>query len=108
MMKKADSLSRLGTSKKQVREQNKQSGNGYSSPYIHGLRTLQNYKDELNRFNNYLNNNNLKFTKIEDIPKDVFKTYLQSQKERGLSAYTVHASMACINKIFDCNFTKKS
>lgn len=107
MMKKADSLSRLGTSKKQAREQNLKSGNGYSSPYIHGLKTLQNYKDELNRFNNYLNNNNFKFKKIEEIPREVFKSYLQSQKDRGLSPYTVHASMSCINKIFECGFTKK-
>ena len=107
MMKKADSISRIGTSKKEARKLHKEETGKYGSPYIHGVKTLQNYKDELNRFCNWLKDNGFKYKNIEDIPKSTFSEYLQSQKERGLSAYTVHASMACINKIFNTGFTKK-
>ena len=107
MMKKADSLVKLGVSKKETKEYFKKKTGEYKTPYIHGVRTLQNYKDELNRFCNWLKDNNYKYKKIEDIPKETFKKYIISQKERGLSAYTVHASVSCINKIFGCNFTKK-
>lgn len=105
IMKKLDSLDRIGTSKHEQQIENLKQGRGYKSDYIHSVRTMELYKDEGARFADWLKDNSYTFKHIEDIPRSVIGEYIQSRD--NLSAWTSHLTLAAMNKIFTQDFTTR-
>lgn len=105
MMKRLDSLSRIGASKHREQVRNQTQGRGYKSDFIHSIRTMELYKDEASRFCVWLKENGYTYKRLDVIPRSVAGEYIQSRN--GLSAWTSHLSLAAINKLTGYNFTTR-
>lgn len=103
LINKLDSLNRIGTSKHDQQVKNAALGLGYKSEYIHSIRTMELYKDDVSRFVLFLKDNNYDFKNISDISRNAVKQYVMSRNDK--SAWTSHVSLAAMNKLFNYNLT---
>lgn len=105
MMKRLDSLSRIGASKHKEQVSNQAQGRGYKSDFIHSVRTMELYKNEASRFCTWLKENGYTYKRLDEIPRSVAGAYIQSRNH--LSAWTSHLSLAAINKLTGYGFTTR-
>ena len=85
-----------------------QTGQHAQKDYIWADQSYKNHIARMEQFSKWLNEKHPSFKKVDIdlVDRDVMKEYLISQSERGLSASTISADMAMLNKIFEAELTK--
>ena len=71
----------------------------YTADKIFSYTTMKTYQNEIDRFANYLEDMGIKKCTMTEA-KEHIQDYLDYQKERGLSAYSVHTTCAALCKTF--------
>lgn len=101
----ARQLSNRGISRHDVKVN---TGQHAQKDYIWADQSYKNHISRMEQFSNWLNEKYPAYKKVgvDLVDRDVMKEYLISQSERGLSASTISADMAMLNKIFEAELTK--
>lgn len=71
----------------------------YTADRIYSFGTMKTYQAEIGRFADYLSENGFKKCTMEEA-KEQIQNYLDYQRDRGLSAYSVHTTCAALCKVF--------
>lgn len=101
----ARELSNRGVSRHDVKVA---TGQHTQKDYIWADQSYKNHIARMEQFSKWLNEKYPAYKKvdIDMVDRDVMKEYLISQSERGLSASTISADMAMLNKVFEAELTK--
>lgn len=101
----ARQLSNIGVTRHDVK---KSTGQHAQKDYIWADQSYKNHIARMRQFSNWLNEKHpdLKKMTLDMVDREILKEYLVNQSERGLSASTVSADMAMLNKIFEAELTK--
>ncbi len=74
---------------------------------IHSHSTYNTYKASVNQFTKWAKEEGIRLRNIEDVKEEHIKDYIKHREEAGYSAYTYSKDMSALNKVFNCDVTKK-
>ena len=74
---------------------------------IHSYRTFETYKSSCKGFVNWAKETEQGIRNIEDVKEEHIKDYIKYREDEGYSSYTYSKDLAALNKVFNCDVTKK-
>lgn len=106
MNERLNSLLAVGKSRHKAKQKYGQN----NVPTIHSISTVENYRQVINQFGDWLRIHEKPIFSSKDLTKisdDVVVKYLKCREEKGLSAYTISRDMAALNKVLNRSLTKE-
>lgn len=74
---------------------------------IHSYKTYDAYKQTSIEFSRYMKNNHKDIKDISYVKQEHVIDYLKYRQKNEISSYSISKDMAALNKLFNCNVTKK-
>lgn len=107
IINKLNELSRFGESKYKQKLENRARGetNLVRVEGVYSFSTFESYKKQANYFLQWLKEKEYRYKILEEIPRERVREWLEYNKERGLSAWTLRLQGSAMAKVMDCRTT---